>query len=264
MRTVCRVQRYVRVDLNSLPSDIGPDVKPKTSLIICTTPRSGSGLLCELLWKSEYAGQPNEWFSRGVVARDSKLWGTKTDRAYVERVLNEGTTPNGVFGLKLHWSHWERLRQMVSDFPRPIRGGRLDYLGGVFPDIRYVWLTRRDKVRQAVSRFRQRQTGITKWGDKRKRSGVLDFDFEAIDGGVRELTAMDRGWASYFEHFGRPFVVVYEDDLEYGHGDTLHRLSSELGWSIPPADENRVQRRKLSDDLSESWVQLYKQEAGLP
>ena len=77
---------------------------------------------------------------------------------YLAWALNEGTTPNGVFGAKLMWGY-------LGDFAQLLRG--IDGLAGlpvpellerVFPDLRYVRITRRDKVRQAVSLWRAVQT----------------------------------------------------------------------------------------------------------
>ena len=238
-------------------------MEPRTSVIICTTPRTGSGLLCELLWKSGVVGRPNEWFGKGAVRRDRERWAAKTDRAYVERVLCEGTTPNGVFGMKFHWSHWDRFRSMVGAFPVPTRDGRPDHLGGVFPDIRYVWLRRRDKVRQAVSRFAQRQTGISKSGDEQRRSGDLAYSFDAIDHLVRILKDQDHSWREYFGHFGRPIEITYEDDLEQEQTSVLERLAAELGWEIPMPNRTTLRRRKLSNDHSEELVRLYNREARL-
>jgi len=37
-------------------------MKPHTSLIVCATPRTASGLLCDALWNTGLAGRPEEYF----------------------------------------------------------------------------------------------------------------------------------------------------------------------------------------------------------
>ena len=72
--------------------------------------------------------------------------------------LNEGTTANGVFGAKLMWGYLgdsaELLRGIDGMGARPLP----DLLGRTFPGLRYVRITREDKVRQAVSLWKAVQT----------------------------------------------------------------------------------------------------------
>lgn len=36
-------------------------IKPHTPLIVCATPGTGSGLLCDALWNTGLAGRPDEY-----------------------------------------------------------------------------------------------------------------------------------------------------------------------------------------------------------
>ena len=69
------------------------------------------------------------------------------------------TTPNGVFGAKIMWPYMAGLVDGLSTIPR--HQGTVapnDLLAQAFPGLRYVWLRRMDKVRQAVSLWRAIQT----------------------------------------------------------------------------------------------------------
>ena len=81
---------------------------------------------------------------------------------YLDQVFEEGTTPNGVFAAKLMWGYLYdfvgNLREIEAyrDMPVP------ELLATVFPDLRYIYVTRRDKVRQAVSLWKAIQNAV--WG----------------------------------------------------------------------------------------------------
>ena len=90
--------------------------------------------------------------------KPSPLWHPDTYDQYLAWALREGTTPNGVFGAKLMWGY-------LGDFAQLLRGiegmaGRPlpELLARAFPGLRYVQITRQNKVRQAVSLWKAVQT----------------------------------------------------------------------------------------------------------
>jgi LPS sulfotransferase NodH len=90
---------------------------------------------------------PESWY-------DSEL-----DREYIKRILAEGASDNGTFGLTLHWFQVadaaRRLRGYLrADAPTPQRLFQL-----AFPDLTYISLKRRDKIAQAVSWYKAIKTG---------------------------------------------------------------------------------------------------------
>src|SRR5829696_8149855 len=150
---------------------------PSSVYLVCATPRSGSTLLCRALGATGVAGRPEEYFearpdtgrpaaprdyfrdAEGIdlddlVGRDqpppeapdySSLAGVADYSEHIARSLERGTTENGVFAAKIMWGH-------VACFA--------DLAGGKPPELfeqafcappRYVWVSRRDRVRQAVS-----------------------------------------------------------------------------------------------------------------
>jgi Stf0 sulphotransferase len=51
---------------------------PTVSLVICSLPRSGSSLLCDLLANTELAGAPMEFFDRDAIDAFRRIWGVET------------------------------------------------------------------------------------------------------------------------------------------------------------------------------------------
>ncbi len=264
-------------------------MRPHTTYLICASPRCGSTLLCEVLYRSGLAGKPREVFNPDLEAGEAEAWGVSSYAAYYERAIADGISPDGVFGTKLMWLYMERVTGKLRDLfaphlvpvvwllsrargwlrgapPDPERDASVDMartLARAFPNLHYIWITRRDTVRQAVSLYRALQTGV--WLQRiDEPSPPLQegtFDFETIQWLLHNVVREnDEGWRTFFDATGiEPYRVEYEDlaqrDEEVAR-DILCYLQIPL-----PANHTFAERilRKQADALSEEWVQRYHQ-----
>jgi LPS sulfotransferase NodH len=268
-------------------------VRPTASYLVCATPRSGSTLLCHLLSATGVAGRPEEYFEAlhhsglprrpheyfqpdrhaDIVerlafremperpARPNELWAPDTYDRYLAWATEQGTTPNGVFGAKLMWGY-------LFDFADLVR--RIDGFAGLpvprlleraFPGLRYVRVTRQDKVRQAVSLWKAVQTQTWRRDAGAQSEGPAapaTYDFAAIHHLVNQLHAHDNAWTGYFTGLGvDPLVVTYEE-LAAEKASTVRRVLDHVGIAPPPegiALEPRLEQQ--ADALSEEWVTRY-------
>ncbi len=244
----------------------------KRSYFISSTPRTGSGLLAEALESTQLAGTPREYFDPVFEKHWLEKLSISADTEYFEKIQSAGTSPNGVFGAKVHWHQFEHLTAKL----RRIHGSGvsdLELLQGTFPDLRYVFLTRRDKVRQAVSYHRAIQTGI--WWLIRPQAArneetpptapgpAPSFDFERIDHWVTRLTFFEAEWRRYFERLRvEPYEVVYEDFVGT-YELTVLAIHRDLGLPISEGLKVAPPRlRKMADEVSEEWVQRYRELKG--
>jgi LPS sulfotransferase NodH len=144
------------------------------SYLVCANPRSGTELLCRCLAATGVAGRPQEYFLAEDPAKlpDWRFWEEGpyaaghdvSDReSYLSLVYRLGTTPNGVFGAKIHWNTLRWALAKFSEMPRFADLDRGAILRTAFPDLRVVDVTRGDRVRQAVSWARMAQDGM--WVD---------------------------------------------------------------------------------------------------
>jgi LPS sulfotransferase NodH len=259
------------------------------SYLVCATPRSGSTLLCHELDRTGVAGHPEEYFEAlrrsglprrpheyfdperhaniverlafrempDAAAEPNPLWHPDTYDEYLAWALSEGTTPNGVFGAKLMWGY-------LGDFADLLRGiegmsGRAlpDLLARAFPGLRYIQITRRDKIRQAVSLWKAVQTQAWKseHGEQPTNGVEPVFSFRAINYLVRLLTAHDASWDAYFLGLGyEPLKITYEE-LAESTDAVIGRVLAHLG--IPEPIDFAAQATTLSiqaDEVSEEWV----------
>jgi LPS sulfotransferase NodH len=270
-------------------------VEPRRSYLVCATPRSGSTLLCESLLETGVAGRPREYFealketglprrpreyfwglrSPEVIrllphdatidhtAERSATWSREDYKQHLDWAMREGTTPNGIFAAKLMWGYFDDFLELMRGIPRFGGMGDGSLLNTAFPDLQYVFISRSDKVRQAVSLWRALQT----WKWRKEESApeqepmperMAVYSFDAIDHLLDQLRRHEDGWRGFFFRIGRqPLPLYYEEvagDIEGTVGKVLDLLGVER-----PADWTPGRRgpSRQSDDLSESWVQNY-------
>jgi trehalose 2-sulfotransferase len=260
-------------------SEQGVRVGPKSSFFICHTLRCGSTLLCDALSSTGVAGYPEEYFperhhpgravyvTTAAALKDPEMWQSDWTNTPVEqcldRALESGTTPNGVFASKVKWFNIPCLRDMLRSLPE---GGGLsfaEHLDTLFPNLRYVWVTRRDKVRQAVSLVRARQS--TQWtavsAEPQPPVGA-DYNFHVIDAALRRIVREECAWGEYFTHAGvTPFTIVYED-LVGNYESTVRQLLDHLEIRLPRGYVfPSPLLHKQADQASEEWVARYYRDA---
>lgn len=112
-----------------MPHDPLPAIQ--ASYVICTTPRSGSNFLCEVLQSTEVAGRPDEYF-RDPPA-DHEHWTVPEYRAYVERIQQAGATPNGVFGIKLMWAYFGEVVTRLATLTGQVESSPPEILAAARP-----------------------------------------------------------------------------------------------------------------------------------
>jgi len=248
-------------------SPINPTVDLGTSYIIGSVQRSGTHLLCGLLKSTGVAGWPDEHFLAKPLEKWEERWVSPSRMAYVEGVLRQNTSPNGVFGTVIMWSYFDRLLQMLQEIPpyNNLQGAEL--LAEVLHRPKYIWLRRRNRVEQAVSWSMACQTGVwaQKAGEKPQPRVVPKFDFKVIDEWLKRIQAHEKGWAKYFrENHLDPLVLFYED-LVAGHRGTAEQVLEFLG--LPPTAAMGIASspfEKQANQISQQWAAAYFEQKGEP
>jgi LPS sulfotransferase NodH len=257
---------------------------------VCATQRSGSTLLCELLKDTGVAGRPEEYFEArhdtgapphpgdyldglprtGAGIRDdmtppeappySSLDGLSSYREHLERAFELGTTPNGVFASKLMWRQLPELRALASELPEYAGLQTAELLERLFGEPAYVWVSRGDKVRQAVSMWRALQTRSWRHsaGGESPEDRELVYRFEGIDHLVRTFEAEDRSWREFLAANGIDALAIsYEDDLERDRERSVRAVLDRLALRVPAGSQAHEPPRRQSDALSDDWVAAY-------
>ncbi len=263
------------------------------SYLVCATPRSGSTLLCELLKDTGVAGCPGEYFEArwetglpphpgdylddlprtGAGIRDdptpprapehSSLVGLPDYRAHLARTYRLGTGDNGMFGAKIMWRHLADLQRLARTLPELAELDLHALLTRLFDDPRYVWVTREDKIRQAVSLWRALQTRAWRHEDASDAAGVGPrYSFEGIEHLTLSLQAEDEAWQGFFDRHGvTALKVAYQADLERDESATVHTVLRHIGVQAPPGWLPSAAMQRQADALSDEWVAAYHRDA---
>ena len=145
------------------------------------------------------------------------LWRPESYDRYLDWVLEEGTTPNGVFGAKLMWGY-------LGDFADPAardRGQRAaaDPARCSSAASRTCATSRSRAATRSARRSRCGRPCRPRRGARRgrRRGARVEpvFSFRADQLLVRQLTAHDASWDAYFLGLGaEPLKVTYEELAE--------------------------------------------------
>lgn len=247
------------------------------SYLVLATPRSGSTLLGQGLQATGLAGDPKEFFGHKM-AFWMERWGTPTLPAYAARLIEERSTPNGVFGAKLLYGQLRHLEGLIAQDQALAPLSLPDALRGLFPGLHLIWATREDKTRQAISWFKARQTGV--WGQDAARETVklgrawrlgdeplqpdeLAFDFDGIAALRRQAEEEDAAIGRFIAASGFPaFRVVYEE-FSPRYEETIGELLRWLGVAAPrDLAIAKPRTAKLADDRTDEWVARFEEMQG--
>ena len=231
------------------------------SCLICSVQRAGSWLLCHAMHDSGVLGYPAEYFHRGDEDFWRAQWGAADEDAFLLAVQREPLTVNGVWASKMMWNYFADAVARLRTWPRLESAAAAtdhEVLAAAFPGLRYVWLRREDKVRQAISWWRADSTGQYALTVGAVPAEPPAFDHDAIQRLVRFADACEEGWRNWFAANSiEPLEIVYEDlvkDLDKTIGD----VACFLDVSMPP-ELSRAQPRLLrqADHHTERFVRLY-------
>ena len=125
--------------------------------IICTSPRSGSTLLCRLLAQTRIAGHPESYFHEPSL----KAWlqdhgipcsGTHSERELLGSVFREaiaaGSRGTGMFALRMQRHSFEFFSKQLAIL-HPGLASDQQRLAAAFGNTAYIHLTRGNKLEQA-------------------------------------------------------------------------------------------------------------------
>jgi len=248
---------------------------PSRSYIIACTPRVGSHLLGNALAATGLAGHPRERFPRftpGTApltpmdrmrlvtqAPPEETYDTSADAEYVREIFAAGTSPNGIFGIVIHWFQVQDAVRRVQAYLDTRQVAPHAVFSSAFPNLSYVWLKRRDRVAQAVSWFRSIQTGtyVGRGGAGAGGEAHLCFDYAKIRYLLSAINSFENAWGSFFAAGGvTPFVLHYED-LAARYAESVGSVLDFLQVDARGLEIARPRHEKYADELSRAWIEQF-------
>lgn len=249
-------------------------MKKYDSYIICATPRSGSTLLCDLMTETGISGRPNSFFLSETISYwadtlhvPSKQWAAREafDLNYLSAVKAYGANNTPLFGLRLMWESVNDLSTRLDAFYPNLQKDR-DRFCAAFGRPLYIYLTREDKVSQAISRYRAEKSGLWhKYADGSERQRVKSgseptYDGHAIAKILTTLEQHNSAWIAWFQHQGiDPLPVSYET-LSENPQSVVASVLSALDLDTAVSKTIKPKSAKMRNALSEAWAERFRRE----
>lgn len=235
--------------------------EPKKSYIVCSMPRSGSSLLCAWLYKSKVAGYPEEYINRnreyGHFLNISNSKKIPSCEEYVRLVVSN-RTKNGVFGTKLHWFQFNHIVNILNKKSPQSWSDDLDLINHYFDNPQFIYISRQDKIRQAISyykAFETREWAITQEQPKTKLD--IEYDGEKIDQLLFLLLEHEKAWESFFERKRIiPYRISYEEFVP-NQVENVKIILDFLDIDYTNVEFAEPIMKKQADRTSDLWYEKY-------
>jgi len=239
------VDIYKKFDALSPRHDL-PTVPVRMRYLVLSNGRTGSSMVGSALWASGLAGVPFEYLNPDYMAPYMRGRPGLSLDGYMNDIVSRRTTPNGVFGFKLHH------HQFMSIFRRDDQRAWIeDLLRG---QDRFIFIRRRDKLLQAISGFHARSSKVwnssvaARAGSQGRR--FAEGDAEALTASLFRALAGEAGWLKAIATMSLPVLEIWYEDLVADYANQMQRVFDHLGLSIAPQDIPPPQTVKLANDMA--------------
>jgi len=207
--------------------------------LIASIQRSGSYFLSYLLRGTNQLGAPFEYLHPDHAEKWHDRLGTCELRGMLQRLVQLRTSPNGWFGIKAHWDHFEYGRT---------NAGELLHFD------KFIRIERRDRLAQAVSLALARQTHS--WLSMQETVAEPQYDKHKIAHALAILDRDTRAWDRWFSVAKIQPLIVYYEDLVADPLAVLNTVMVEFDLN-PLTTLPAVPTMKQGSTLNDEWKRRY-------
>jgi len=223
---------------------------PKVSYIICTTARSGSNLLCNVLRNTKQLGFPVEALNPDFI-RASKFFKERSrpdvvdPGEFIQWLISKHQTANSVFGIKILYEDFQNYRRF-KDFQT------------LFMNSKIIHLRRKSKVNQAVSYFFASETGQWVASDTPKKPlESVAYDFETIRRHYDRLIQQDSAWTAILKALRRTYIEVMFEDFISNMQKTLGEIATFLDVAVGDDLPIKIDLKEQANHLSRIYIEKF-------
>lgn len=218
--------------------------KPSKTLIIASTARCGSHMLGHALHKTNCFGFPLEYANSSNLSEWQKRLGISDFQGVMTELQRRRTSPNGVFGIKIHYSHIKKF-------------GGFNNVVKLFPNAHYVLLSRKDILKQAVSLSIASQTGVWISGQIPVNTNP-EYNFNHIDKCLRDIILQNSSWKYTLAASGCNYIDM---DFEYVRKNLVHSIEKISEFMDVKLENNEIPNeqvtKKQSKNLNTEWAMKF-------
>jgi trehalose 2-sulfotransferase len=230
--------------------DFGHSAPLRKSYVIASSFRSGSTLLCVKLWETGVLGAPWEYlnFYNEMPLMMARLKPASPED-YIAKLLACRTSGNGVFGVKAHFHDFSAALVRYKVLPERLSRST------------YIFINRRDKLAQAVSMAKARQSDS--WTSLTAPNGKpLRYSKQEIARCFEEARRQECGWRRWFRDHGiTPTMIDYEA-LVSDPTKVVDTIVDLLGVGGDAPERVLVPNiAKQADNVNAEWMQEFRRRA---
>lgn len=208
MTNINKKYAYYLSDVRDFPQP--QSLPPKIRYLICSSPRTGSTLLGQMLTDTQCAGDPLEYFNPGYFNELQKR--SKSNNLYknIEFLEKIRTSSNGVFGLQMHFSHLSQI----------FKNNKTELQNFINSFHKLIFIRRKNKIKQSIS-WHKASTSNEYSSIDQDISGHSKYNChpqepvtEKIINLLNLITQQDIGWENLLAQKTNATIIYYEDLIE--------------------------------------------------
>lgn len=226
---------------------------------ILSSPRSGSTLLGRFLHETGMAGDPQEFFNPPLIMLERSRSGNDklAMNEFLRLMEQRRTSPNGVFGMKMHYS--QLLGVFKARQPTP------QVVNFLKKKNKLIWIRRRDRIGQAISQAVAIKTNVWSSEDSRfqRDPDVTIHPYECV-ATLNVVARDDAGWEFLIKSAGLQVLEVWYEDFVANYESEARRVLAWLGIDkdVPTIPKPPLERQ--SGELNERLRKELHAYLGLP
>ena len=234
------------------------------SVVICSTPRSGSTYISQTLASGKRLGKPEEWFQDTTIEERKRTYGMAPSvelQDYLRALTERERGPNGIFSMKIMWDTLVPLLNRLRSIDQAdSEKSDIALFESYFPNPRYILITRENKLRQAISYVKAQQSGIWEFRGKKHSydEKLPQFDYLRIEEARKMLVEHQDEWLLFFNRAGRGFLEIrYESFLDHQE-EIVRDVEGFLGLDLDVnPKESKLSLLVMHDSVNADWEERY-------
>ncbi|MBZ9693945.1 Stf0 family sulfotransferase [Mesorhizobium sp. CO1-1-9] len=216
-------------------------------IAILTEGRSGSNWLGSLTNATGLMGKSEEW-----LGSDYLRFKPSSYEALEEAAIKKGATDNGRFAIKVFPRHLDACKDTFGkDFLFETKKKH---------DLLFILLERRDRLRQAISFYRARMSGLwTSQHQGRIAPRIVPYSFAGISQAYFQIDRSYAYWRSYVALLGVDCLSFVYEDLQPDPKPYLQAVAQFMAVTAPESTSTSkftIQR----DSLTEEWLARFRED----
>jgi len=231
---------------NGSKYDISQNGVVNTSFILASAPGSGSGKIAHALWSTELAGAPKEYFNPLNIQDFYQRWKMQDFREYLNNLKKFRTTANGLFGIKTHFPDFRAALKQCD-------------LMQVLPELKFIYVSRRDRLEQTVAYDFTLQNGYGNVTEEDSGQSLF-YDFQRLEKVRFDLLSQEREWELFFRFNDVHPLIVYYDDFKESPALVLSRIFSFLNIDVPGSLKLDFAPSNRQQQVRQRFLERYKKD----